>query len=530
MKFNLKINLVRIFSNQLAGILTLLFLLSGILFFFKLGSFSLYDASEATYGEFIKQIIKTGDWITMHYNGEILFDKPPLYFWLATLATYIFGFNEFALRFWAAVAGVLTVIVTFFIGKVFYNARSGFLSAVVLMTSFQYLVQSRIAIMDILLVLFLSLVFLFFYLGYQSLRPSYFRLSYLALALAVLTKGLIGLALPVMAIALFLFFKGELRRLHKFEILPGIIIILIVAAPWYLAEWFLHGEKFVQFVLGFMFISRFQTAVEGQAGPWYYYFLVLLLGFAPWGQYLPSSLWRTWKNRAGSAELLSLCYLIPTFVVFSIANTKLPNYILPLYPFTALAVGKLWDDFLNNTDILRKGMTVANLLLSVIVALVIIGVIIFGMNYADSYRAMIPALSFLAAVLISGGLISVCLYLFGSYKLSFAVIPIMVFVITAILTIQILPMVETYKGVKELAGEVSRVIKPGESLAAFDTGNRPSVVFYNHKPIVFLLNEHEVISFLNLKKGYCFTSVSQSGRFKPYAKVFDQKGEMAVLH
>ena len=509
----------------------ILIVLAGLLYFFKLGSFSLYDASEASYGEIIKQIVKTGDWITLHYNGEILFDKPPLYFWLATLATYIFGFNEFAIRFWAAVAGVLTVIVTFFIGKVFYNARSGFLSAIVLMTSFLYLIQSRIAIMDILLVLFLSLVFLFFYLGYQTLRPGYYRLSYLALALAVLTKGLIGLALPVMAIALFLFFKGELRRLYKFEILPGIIIILMVAAPWYLAEWFLHGERFVQFVLGFMFISRFQTAVEGQAGPWYYYFLVLLLGFAPWSQYLPASLWRTWKNRINSPELLCLCYILSTFILFSIANTKLPNYILPLFPFLSITVGKLWHDFwLEKQTDLKKGMSIANLFFAIVIILIIIGASIAGSNYSGPYQALMPNLLLLASVLTIGALISISSYFFKVYSISFYAIPTTVFLITFILTTQTLPAVEKYKGTKELAAEVGRIIKTQERIAAFDVGNRPGVVFYNTKTILFLKNDKEAVDFLKQKKGYCFTTLSHLDNLKPYAKVIAQQGELAVLH
>ena len=85
------------------NVVIILILLSSALFFFKLGSFSLYDAAETTYGEFIKQMRLTGDWLTLRYNAEIIFDKPPLYYWLATIATYIFGFNAFAVRFWAAV-------------------------------------------------------------------------------------------------------------------------------------------------------------------------------------------------------------------------------------------------------------------------------------------------------------------------------------------------------------------------------------------------------------------------------------------
>ncbi|MDD5382298.1 MAG: glycosyltransferase family 39 protein, partial [Candidatus Margulisbacteria bacterium] len=178
----------------------ILIALAALLFFFKLGSFSLYDAAETTYGEFIKQIGLTGDWLTMHYNAQIIFDKPPLFFWLAAAATHLFGFNEFAIRFWAALCGVLTVVTTFLLGKAFYNQRTGFLSALIVMTAFQFLVQSRIAEIDILLTLFISLTFLCFYYGYLSKKPYFYWSAYLCMALALLTKGIIGIALPATAV------------------------------------------------------------------------------------------------------------------------------------------------------------------------------------------------------------------------------------------------------------------------------------------------------------------------------------------
>jgi len=510
----------------------ILILLSTLLFFFKLGSFSLYDAAETTYGEFIKQIRLTGDWITMHYNGEIIFDKPPLYFWLATLATYIFGFNEFAIRFWAALSGVLTVIVTFYLGKSFYNQRVGFLSGIISITTFQFMIQSRIAELDIVLTLLLTSAFLSFWYGYQTKKRYFYWCFYAAMALATLIKGLVGIALPVTAIFLFLLIRKELGRIKEMQVLPGIIIILLIGAPWYIAEWYLHGQEFVEFALGFLFLSRFGKVVSGHPGPWYYYFFALLLGFAPWSHFLPCSLWRTWRNRVGSFELLSLCYIIPVFIVFSIAKTKLPNYVLPLYPFLAITVGKLWNDFLDSDQQrMRKGMAIANILLAVVVVLLIIGFAILGAsNYSGPYQQEIPKLLLLAGILIAGSLISIFSFFLRKYKVSFYAIPIMVFIIAFVLTIQTLPTVEKYKGTKELGEKVSQVIKKEEIIAAYNVGNRPGVVFYNSKPIVFLESEKEVIAFLINKKGYCFTTLSEYEKLKNIANVFDRRGELIVLH
>ncbi len=482
-----------------------LIILSGLLFFFKLGSFSLYDAAETTYGEFIKQIRLTGDWITMHYNGQVMFDKPPLFFWLASLATYVFGFNEFAIRFWAALCGVLTVVTTFYLGKSFYNRRTGFLSAIIAMTSFQFLIQSRIAEIDILLTLLISLTFLCFW------HHRYLAM-YVCMALGMITKGLIGAALPGFAIFLFLLFRRELKHLKEMRIPFGIALILLIAGPWYAAEWFLHGTEFTQFILGFLFLSRFQGVVSGHPGPWYYYFLALLLGFAPWSHFLPYSLLRTWKNRLNKPELLTLCYIIPVFIVFSIAKTKLPNYMLPIYPFLAIMGGKLWNDFLGaEKQDMRRGMVIANLLLAIVVILIIIGFSILGTsNYSGQYQELMPNLLLLGGILAGGSIISIGAFILRRHKISFAIIPIMVFAIAFILTTQTLPAVEKYKGAKELAQQMTQNIKEGEIIAAYNIGNRPSVVFYNTKPVVFLKSEEELNKFLKEKRGYCFTTSGDS--------------------
>ena len=516
-------------------IVILLLLLSGLLFFFKLGSFSLYDAAETTYGEFVKNILNTGDWITLHYNGQIIFDKPPLYFWLAAILSKIIGFNEFAMRFWAALAGVLTVLTTYALAKVFYNKRVGFLSGIISMTAFQLLVQSRIAELDIVLALFITLSLLLFYLGYQSNKKLYYLLSYFPMALAVLIKGILGVALPGFAIFLFLLLKKELWKVKGLHVLPGIIIIAAIGLPWYIAEYLLHGKIFLEFALGFLFLSRFQGVVSGHTGPWYYYFPAILLGFAPWSHFLPYGLWRAFRNWKSDPELLSLCLILPAFLVFSIAKTKIPNYVLPLYPFLAIMVGKLWNDFFEEKEKLKRGMAISNLFFALVVTLIIIGFIFVGKsNYPAEYTIFIPSLLALAAVLIIGSLLSIILFFFKSYKLSFASIPVMVFIITLILTVKILPLVENFKGAKPLGQELKKVIQINQEVAAFEIGNRPSVVLHSPKPVRFLDGEKELLSFLKKKEGYVFTTVDEYEKIKadlPKSfKIFGRKGNLLAIY
>ncbi|MDD5593562.1 MAG: glycosyltransferase family 39 protein [Candidatus Margulisbacteria bacterium] len=521
-------------GNLRLNVAVSLVILSSILFFFKLGSFSLYDAAETTYGEFVKNILNSGDWLTLHYNGQVIFDKPPLYFWLAALLSKLIGFNEWAMRFWAALAGVLTVITTYLLGRKFYNERTGFLAGIIVMTAFQFLVQSRIAELDIVLTLFMTLSVYLFYLGYTSGERKYYLLSYFPMALAMLIKGLLGVALPAFAIFLFLLFKKELGKIKEFYVLPGLLIIALIGLPWYIIEYLIHGKVFLDFALGFLFMARFQGVVSGHTGPWYYYFLALLLGFAPWSQFLPLGLWRAWKLRTHNSELLTLCFIVPAFIVFSIAKTKIPNYVLPLYPFLAIMVASQWDRFFAKPKE-RRGFLISNLFFAVVVGLIFIGVIILGnSNYPAQYAALMPGLLTLAAILVAGSLVSIVFFLAKADRLSFASIPIMVFAIALVLTLHVLPQVETFKGAKPLGTELGKVIKANQAVAAYETGNRPSVVLHSPQPVVFLEKEADLDSYLAARKGFAFTTTDEYEKIKSRlprgVKIFDQKGDLLVIY
>lgn len=508
----------------------LLAIFASILYFFKLGSFSLYDAAETTYAEFVKQIQLTGDWITMYYNGEIIFDKPPLYFWLTAIIAKYIGFTEFSMRLVAALSGVLLVIVTFLLGESLYNKKIGFLSAVIVMTSFQFVIQARIAELDILLTLLLTSSIFFYWQGYMSKQWLPYSLSYLAMALAVLVKGPIGIAIPVFTIFLFLAIRKKLNRIKEMQLLNAIIIFLAIAAPWYVLEWSLHGAQFTQFVLGFLFLSRFGGVVSGHPGPWYYYFLAILLGFAPWSHFLPYSLWRAWKDRREPQEILIFSYIIPIFIVFSIAQTKLPNYVLPLYPFLAILVGKLWNDFTKDPRPMQRGMKISYSFLAIIVLLIIVGFVALGTsNYSAQYQQLVPQLRLLAFILIGGSSISIFFFFVRLYRVSFITLPVMVFVLVLFLTGMTLDEVEKYKGSKDLAKTVTRVVKIDEEIAAYNVGNRPSIVFYNAKPIVYLENEKDLMSFIYKNKGYCFTTLDEYKNLKRKPFIFAQKGDLVVI-
>ncbi|MDD4178591.1 MAG: glycosyltransferase family 39 protein [Candidatus Margulisbacteria bacterium] len=523
-----------VFTLRITRYALLLATLASLLYFFKLGSFSLYDAAETTYGEFVKNILNSGDWLTLHYNGGIIFDKPPLFYWLAAALSKLIGFNEWAMRFWAAFCGVLTVLTTYALGKKFYNERTGFFSGIIVMTAFQFLVQSRIAELDIVLTLFMTLSLLLWYKWYSDGDQRSLLLSFVPLGLGLLIKGLLAVALPACAVFLFLLFKNELKKLLDIHFLLGFLVILVIGLPWYVAEYLIHGRVFLDFALGFLFLSRFQGAVSGHAGPWYYYFFALLLGFAPWSQFIPLGLWQTFKNRKNDPELLSLCFILPAFIVFSIAQTKIPNYILPLYPFLAIMVGRLWDEFLGSRKKHDRDFLIAYFLFAVVVILLMIAAVIAGSQYSGPYQKLLPQLYTLAAILVSGSLLSIIFFLFKRYQLSFILISLMVFILVGSLTLQALPAIEKYKGAKPLGLELAEKIQPGDQIAVYNVGNRPSIVLHSPKPVKFLENMKAVNFFLSKKGRYLFTTTDEYEKIKPAlprrVKILDKKGDLLVLY
>lgn len=514
--------------------LSYLMILAAILYFFMLGSFSLYDAAETTYGEFVKWILR-GDWLTLHFNGAVIFDKPPLYYWFVAILAKIIGFNEWAMRLPAAFSGLLTVAVTYLFGRKLFNSeRAGFLAGLVTMTSFQFMIMSRIAELDIVLTFFVTLALFCFYQGYSSHKKWWYTLSYFPIALAFLIKGLLAVALPAGTIFLFLLLKGELGKIKELKLTAGILIFALIGLPWYLIELVRHGKPFLDFTIGFLFLSRFQGVVSNHTGPWYYYFLMLIVGFAPWSPFIPFAFWRTVRNWRSDPSLIMLAIIIPAFIVFSVAQTKLPSYILPLYPFFGLMVGRLLDESLDQPEALKIGMIVSNLLLLVVVVLLFIGFAMLGnINYPEQYKAFLPVLYLLGAVLAACSLLSIIMYFSKNRSLAINTLAGMVFAIMFILTLMVLPQVEDFKGAKPLGKEIERVFQPGQKIAAFGTGNRPGVVFYSPRTVEFLKDKPAAWAFINGRQGYLFISMPEYEKIRfnlpKYVKILGVKGDLLVL-
>ena len=187
-----------------------------LLFILGVGRWDLWDPDEPRYAEVAKEMVmNSGDWILMHLNGKVYGDKPPLFFWLIALSSYLWGgFTSFAVRFPPALFGTLTVLLTFLVGKILYSSRTGFLSGLILATSFEFAYLSTRGNIDTTLTFFTTASILCFLLWYRrrkeektnekAMEGLLFYGFYIAMALGTLAKGPIGFILPLLVSLIYL--------------------------------------------------------------------------------------------------------------------------------------------------------------------------------------------------------------------------------------------------------------------------------------------------------------------------------------
>ena len=309
------------------------------LLFFGNGSLLITDSVESNYALTAKEMVLGGDWLSPQIYGRYWFDKPVLFYWLTALGFKIFGFTEFGARFFPAVFGMLGLGLACYGGYRLYNARVGFYSGVLLLSSVEFFLISKSIITDAVLFFFFSATLLFFYLGYSENKKLFWYLMYASAGLAVLTKGPIGVLLPGLIITLFLLWQRDWHVLKRCKLLSGTILCAVIALPWYIAMYSIHGSAFTDTFLGVHNFLRATVSEHPRDNVWYYYLMVNALALFPWSGLLPLCLWQRYREGAGfaSSEKFLLLWAGVVFLFFQCMATKYITYTYPvLFPLSIL--------------------------------------------------------------------------------------------------------------------------------------------------------------------------------------------------
>ena len=321
-----------------------------------IGSHALFTPDEGRYSEVAREMVASGDYITPRLNGVAFLDKPALYYWLQASAIHLFGLKDWALRFWPATLGIFGALVTYIVGRRLYNRRAGILAAIMLATSPLYYGAAHYANLDLEVAVLISTSLLCFIAAMQSVtslsKNGFLYTAYFFAGLAVLTKGLIGIAFPALIIGAWIAMTGRWRTLLHMRVLSGLCLFALIVVPWYYLVQQANPE-FLHFFFVTQQVSRFLTTQDfNDKAPVWFYVPVVLLGLMPWSIFLFQALSKKiraiWQAKSQHAvDLYLLIWFFVVFVFFSIPRSKTVGYILPLFPVGALLIGsylsQIWD-------------------------------------------------------------------------------------------------------------------------------------------------------------------------------------------
>lgn len=314
----------------------------GISIFFNLWARSLENHGYLRYAEVAREMIRSGEWVVPHLNGEIFIDKPPLLFWLIAIPSSLYGsVTPFLARLPSAFSAWIGVIALFFWTKKIYGTvQSGLIASGVLLSSYQYFFQSRLAKTDILLCLFTILSLYLFHLGYiKSERKSYlfYGFSFFFMGLGVLTKGPFGL-IPLGVITLFLIKEKRFHILIEKKFLFGYFVLLLTILPWFIL--FVSRIGFKEWV-GLLKENQILT----RKAPIYFYLIEIWGQFFPWSILLPFVFYYLWRKKdrlLRSKTSLFIIWFLGLFIFLTLFKYRASRYLLPALPPLALMIGGIW--------------------------------------------------------------------------------------------------------------------------------------------------------------------------------------------
>jgi 4-amino-4-deoxy-L-arabinose transferase-like glycosyltransferase len=355
------------------GLAVGLMLVLAIGWFATIGVRPLWRADESRYAEISREMVASGDWVTPRLNGFKYFEKPPLQYWTTALAFEAFGLADWTARLWTALTGFLAILFTGYVGNRLRGPPVGLLSAAVLASSMLFAALGHFNTLDMGVAAFLSIAVFAFVLAQRDQatpagRRGWMLAAWVSAALATLSKGLIGPALPAAALVVYLLVERDWRLLTRLHLAAGVPVFLAITLPWFVLVTRANPE-FAHFFFIHEHLDRFLTKVHGRYHPIWYFVPILLGGLIPWTvTFFPALVRSARADRAAHFKPLRflLVWAGTVFVFFSVSSSKLPSYILPIFPALAILVGAALPTLGRRWTV---GQAVTGLIVSVAVAL-----------------------------------------------------------------------------------------------------------------------------------------------------------------
>jgi 4-amino-4-deoxy-L-arabinose transferase-like glycosyltransferase len=306
---------------------------------------TLVPPDEGRYAEMAREMLLSGDWITTRLNGIKYFEKPPLHTWMSALSFAMFGFGEWQARLWNGLCGIFGVFMVGYTGQRVFGGRAGLYAAMVLGSMMFWAAASQFNSLDLSVAATMALSLCALLIAQQdgnapSQRRNWMLVCWTGMALSLLAKGLIGIVLPGAVLVIYALWSGDRAIWRRLHIGAGAALFLLIALPWFLLVAAKNPEQ-PQFFFIHEHWDRFFLKTHHREGPWYYFLLLLLPATLPWLAVLPASLAMAAKTAASRFQTgrLLLVWIVFILFFFSYSSSKLPGYMLPVFPALALLAG-----------------------------------------------------------------------------------------------------------------------------------------------------------------------------------------------
>ena len=319
--------------------LVLVLVVSACILLGNLGGWDLWNPDEPRYAQVAREMVENRHYIVPHLNSEPYPDKPPLYFWLVVLCSQFFGdVTAVAARLPSVLSALGVLLLTFILGKRLFDSLTALIATIILFTSEQFFTVAVSAHLDTLLTLSTTAALLLLYTAYRRLPRGnvYAWAAYACMGFALLTKGPVGLCVPLLSFFVFLASKKEWYKLRHLRLGTGLLLAGGIFALWIVPACLLGGESYRNNILFAQTFGRMVDSYSHQ-NPFYYYLLEFPVDFFPWSLFIPSICIHFWRHRERLRELrFPLSWFLSTFIFFSLISGKRSIYLLPLYPAAAL--------------------------------------------------------------------------------------------------------------------------------------------------------------------------------------------------
>jgi 4-amino-4-deoxy-L-arabinose transferase-like glycosyltransferase len=481
-----------------------------------LGDSSLWDVDEGVNAEAAREMREAGTWVVPTFNYELRTAKPVMLYWLQRASYAAFGVSEWSARFPSVLASWLTILLTYELARRMFGRGTGLLAGIVLASAIEFCMLAHAATPDATLLLFTVLTFFLFWMGHENGSRRWWTWTAAACGLAALTKGPVGVALPGLVLLLYFAWNREPGRLLDWKLLRAAGVFLLVAGPWYgLVTSETRGEWAKAFFLNEN-VNRALTSMEDHSGPVFYHAAALLALFAPWSVFLAGTVWFGVKETVSNANEVRphrflICWFGAYLVFFSLVRTKLPNYVLPLYPALAILTARFltrWaDGILTARRWMMPGAVVAMLLVGIITS---VGLLAAGGALNLGKMRTFPGLSpwGVLGVVPLGGAVAMAIALRRGNRPAFLMI-------TATASVPFVGLIaafparemDRYKAPRELV-HAGGVADPDRDLrlGCYDWF-QPSVVFYAQRKVEKLPSVEAAADFLAIPTpGYLFVA------------------------